>query len=366
MSNSTYSLFIIQPVLTSYRLEFFNELSSNFNSTTIYSIHNSGNGFNNNIKGKFNSIHTLLIGDRAKAYYQKGIISSIIKNKPSAIFLTADLRAIHYFIILIISKMLKIPIFPHGQGLYDKPNPSLIHRVLFKTTIWLSSAYICYTKSAYQTLIGIGVKAEKLSIMDNTIVNEFPVRFEDKKNIDNKLLYIGRLRKGCNLELLFDVMKILEEKNIRLTLDIIGDGEQRAQLESYSNKLELNINFLGAIYDYELISAISKDSMIGIYPGDAGLSVVHYMSLSLVPIVHSNLSKHMGPEPSYVQDNKNGVTFKRNSSQDLSKVLLNLLSDKEKIRLLSVNAFQSYTSLSEPSMASKLLGAMKPFLKGRS
>ena len=355
-------LLIIQPILTNYRKKLFDDLSDNFDKVDIYSIQNSGNGFKHNIEGKFNSIHTPLLGDRTKIYYQKGIIFSIIKNRPTAIFLTADFRAVHYFLILLIAKILDIPIFSHGQGLYDKPNPSLIHRVLFKTTIWLSSSYICYTKSVYQTLIDIGINSNKLSIMDNTIINEFPVRNKEKTNTKNKLLYIGRLREGCNLELLFDAMKVLEDDDIKLTLDIVGDGEKRVELEKYTKKLNLDINFLGAIYNDELISELSKECKIGVYPGDAGLSVVHYMSLSLVPIVHSDLTKHMGPEPSYIKDNENGLIFKRDDKNSLANVVKKTLKEKELSKSLSKNAFNTYKSLLSPTMAEKLMNTMNPYI----
>ena len=206
----------------------------------------------------------------------------------------------------MVANIFKIPVFSHGQGLYNKPKPRLIHRILFKTTIWFSSSYVCYTQSVYDSLINIGIKSHKLSVMDNTIVNDFPITIEEKNNIQNKLLYIGRLREGCNLKLLFDVMKKLEDKEIMLKLDIIGDGHKRKELEEYVETLNIDVTFFGAIYDDEIISNMSKDCKLGIYPGDAGLSVVHYMSLSLIPIVHSDLTKHMGPEPSYIKDGKNG------------------------------------------------------------
>jgi len=204
------NLFVVQPILTSYRKKLFDDLSDNFHKVDIYSDTNIENGFKKDVQGKFNSIHTPFIGKREKIYYQSGIVSSILKNRPTAIYLSADFRALHYFIILIIAKILNIPIFPHGQSLFNKPNPSLIHRILFKTTIWLSSSYICYTKSAAQTLIDIGISPNKLSIMDNTIINDYPITIDDKIDVQDKLLYIGRLRKGSNLELLFNAMKIVE------------------------------------------------------------------------------------------------------------------------------------------------------------
>jgi glycosyltransferase involved in cell wall biosynthesis len=356
-------LLIIQPLIASYRKDLYDELTNYFNVVDVYANLNAKNGFKSNVIGKFNSINTPFIGNREKIYYQVGIISAIFKNKPTAIYLSADFRALHYFIILIVAKILNIPIFPHGQSLFNKPNPSLIHRFLFKFTISLSSSYICYTKSARQTLLDIGIEPNKLSIMDNTIINNYPIEKKEKKEIKNKLLYIGRLRKGCNLKLLFDAIKILSIENLDLSLDIIGDGEEALILKTYAKELKLNINFLGAIYDDKKISELSKEAIIGIYPGDAGLSVVHYMSLSLIPIVHSKLHSHMGPEPSYIIHGYNGFNFIRNNQDSLANCIKSVLSDKNEMKKVSKNAFETYKNLSTPTMATKLIKTMNNFIK---
>lgn len=362
MKKGSY-LLIVQPLIASYRKDFFDELSTHFDEVDIYSNINVDNGFKKNVQGKFNSIHTPIIGKRGKIYYQAGIISAIIKNRPAAIYITADFRAIHYFLILLIAKILRIPIFPHGQGLYNKPNPSLIHRFLFKTTISLSSQYICYTKSTYDSLINIGINPKKLSIIDNTIVNNYPIKPNERQNLKNKIIYIGRLREGSNLELLFDALKILKNEGLELSLDIIGDGEKRAIYDEYVKKLSIDAKFYGAVYDDKKISDISRESKCGVYPGDAGLSVVHYMSLSLVPIVHNDLTKHMGPEPSYIIDNINGITFNRNDANSLAIAIKKVITNDKIYKKISYNAYETYKKLSNPSMAEKFIDIIKPYVK---
>lgn len=357
------NLLIVQPLIASYRKDFFNEISKYFDKTIIFANLQTSNGFQSNVNGDFQKVHTPILGKREKIYYQRGIIKNIIKNKPIAIYLTADFRAIHYYLILLLSKILNIPVFPHGQGLYDKPNPSFIHRFLFKTTISLSSSYICYTQSVYDTLINIGIKSNKLSIIDNTIVNHSPITFK-KKNQENKnkLLYLGRLRKGNNLKLLFEAMKILTTQGLNLSLDIIGDGEEKSELENIAKELNLDIHFLGAIYDDKTISELSKKCIAGVYPGDAGLSVVHYMSLSLVPIVHSDLAKHMGPEPSYIIHSQNGLNFIRSNKDSLASTIKIILEDDILRKNISKNAFKTFEALSKPTMAEKFIKIMQPFL----
>jgi len=107
---------------------------------------------------------------------------------------------------------------------------------------------------------------------------------------------------------------------------------------------------------------LSKDCKVGVYPGDAGLSIVHYMSLSLVPIVHSDLTKHMGPEPSYIKDNENGLMFIRNDKDSLADIIKKVLINKELTKKLSKNAFNTYLVLNSPTMAEKLINIMKPYV----
>ena len=354
-------LLIVQPLIASYRKDLYDDLANYFDKVDVYSNKNIKNGFKNNVTGKFNSVHTPFIGKREKMYYQSGIITYIVKNKPTAIYLSADFRAVHFFLILLVSKVLKIPTFPHGQSLFNKPDPSLVHKLLYKTTVYLCSSYICYTESSRQTLINIGINRSKLAVVDNTIVNNYPVRQEEKKT-KNKLMYIGRLRKNCNLKLLFDAILQLSNDYPDLSLDIIGDGEEVTSLKKYAKELKLSVNFLGAIYDDKLISDFSKECIAGIYPGDAGLSVVHYMSLSLVPIVHSDLSKHMGPEPSYVIHGENGLNFIRGDKLSLVDAIRAVLDDKHLAKNISKKSFQTYQNLSSPKMAYKLIKTINKFI----
>lgn len=356
-------LIVIQPILTSYRKNLFDEISNYFDEVVVYADLNPGNGFKSDVEGVFHKVHTPVFGDRKKIYYQRGIIFSLILNRPTAIFATADFRALHFWIILIISKILKVPFFAHGQGLYDKPSAGVVHKLLFKTITRLSSQYICYTDSVLKTLINIGIDSKELAVIHNTIVNKYPIEPKEKSTKRHRLCYIGRLRDGSGLLLLFEAMKLLRKRGKIIGIDIIGDGEQRSQLEKFAQDFTLDVSFFGAIYDDKIIADISKNATIGVYPGDAGLSIVHYMSLSLVPLVHNSLSQHMGPEASYIEHGVNGFTFSRNDSKSLALSLESLLSDDVLVQNLASAAFNTYLSLSSPSMAEKLFLIMKPYIK---
>lgn len=356
-------LLIIQPLLASYRFSFFNELSQYFENATIMADLKTKEGFNTSFKSlSAEIIHAPILGSRTKFYYQKGLLKQIIKHRPASIFIAADFRAISFWLTLVLSKVLNIPIFTHGQGLYNKPNPGFLQKLLFKTAILFSTKYICYTKFSKQTIEAIGIQYNKLAVMDNTIVNNFPIMPEMKSLKPNRLIYIGRLREGSNLELLFEAMKALKERNVTCSLDIIGDGIKSKEYKSLAQKTEIDVVFHGAVFDDEVISEISKNAVAGVYPGDAGLSIVHYMSLSLIPIAHDDITKHMGPEPSYIENMRNGILFERNNAISLAESINNAISNPSVAKEISNGAYNTYKDLTSKSMAEKLMEAMKPFL----
>ena len=99
---------------------------------------------------------------------------------------------------------------------------------------------------------------------------------------------------------------------------------------------------------------------MGCYPGNAGLSVVHYFSLRLPPIIHDDICSHMGPEPSYVKDGINGILFSKNFkssaiTESLKRVWQMSQVEYEKV---STAAFSEYKRLNSPSMASKMINIL--------
>ena len=64
-----------------------------------------------------------------------------------------------------------------------------------------------------------------------------------------KLLFAGRLESSKGVLVLLEAMKILDDKNIAVNLDILGDGSLLNQCKTLSNQLQksVNIQFLGTL-----------------------------------------------------------------------------------------------------------------------
>ena len=351
-------LLIIQPYLAKYRVDLFNEVSKNYDEINIISSIDKNYKYGLYLKTKFKNILLKRI-NFFYFYLQIGIEINIIKLKPDKIFIAGDFRNLNFWSVLILSKLKSIPLYVHGQGLYKKYKRTYLHKFLFLFMLIFCKKYICYNEFVKKDLLRFNIKSKKLVFLNNSIINPYkspPYKDKNKKDV----VFIGRLRRGSNVTLLFQALKNLKEKhNISLKLKIIGDGEEKANLMKIVKLNKLDVKFYGEIYDLKKITKICKKSQFGIYPGDAGLSIVHFMSLSIVPIIHKNFTRHSGPEPSYV-NKKNGLFFKRQSLSSLTNLLIKISKmSPRNIYDLSKNSYQTYLRLNKVKMSDNLIKILK-------
>src|SRR6202040_3519129 len=83
-----------------------------------------------------------------------------------------------------------------------------------------------------QSFIDHGFSDRKLSVAHNSLINRFPVRPQEKSGEERGILFIGRLRKGSNVQLLVRVVERLRQVDgLQLTLHVIGTGEEAQLLQ---------------------------------------------------------------------------------------------------------------------------------------
>lgn len=348
------AILIIQPYITNYRLPIFKSFSKDYKTILCASVDNSFNVDLDIDDKDFKFIKTeekkLLKG---KLFWQNNLIQYFIEERPDNLFITANPRYLSTWLLLIFAKIKNKKVFLHGQGLYSKENISKSNKIIYALFNRLCDKYICYTNTAKDSLIGLPIY-NKCEVAENSIVNNNAIEKQDISQ--NGILFIGRLRDGSNIEMLIESM-ISINKNNNLSLHIIGGGDSLEKLKSQYNYDW--ITFYGAIYDNSQISEISKKCILGCYPGDAGLSVLHYMSLSLPVVVHSDMKKHMGPEVSYVEENIEGIYFERNNQNSLEESVKKLILDKNKILEMQNNAFIKYKKITTPALSDRFLNIIK-------
>jgi glycosyltransferase involved in cell wall biosynthesis len=353
-------LVVIQPTLSSYRLPVYRELAAEFD-VHIICQQTPDASFGDIDKDSLLSFTMHYVQNKhvlsGMLFWQKGIFNKLKRIQPDKIFIFSNVHFLSTWVLLLRYSFSKVQLFLHGHGLYKQTQLSPVYRFVYNPLIFLSDKYICYNEHVLNCFRSFNFMSSKITYVNNTIDIPSIVKPEDKDPCGNNIMFIGRLRKGSCIDVL---IKAVNEANCSATeiieLHIVGSGAEEENLRKQYNQSW--IKWHGKVYDEAKIASISKSCAFGIYPGDAGLSVVHYMALSLVPVVHDCITKHMGPEPAYVINGYNGLLLDEKNKQDSIVSLINGLGALD-IRKLQRNSHNTFMELSKPSYGSQLIRIFK-------
>ena len=351
---------IIQPLLAAYRLPVFEEMATKVDLSLIVSEPDDSAGYgklivpkNSNIK--FKVVRTLRPFGDVFGMYQRSIISYLLEVRPDAVMIFSNPRYLSFWTTLICCRLLGIRVFPHGHGIFKKAKISIMIRLMYKLIFLLATRYVCYCDYVLKCFGQLNVDESQLAVVENSLVNKSPSPTRYVSPIKNSILFVGRVREGSNLYLLIEaVTELRRYLDTDFELHIVGGGSQFSQLASRVNDVSW-ITLYGEIYDQVEIKNIADQCDIGVYPGDAGLSVVHYMSLGLPSVVHNDYRNHLGPEPTYIEEGVNGVIFSRDNKETLINSLIKLYKAPDLLKKMQLASFNSYVSLINPSQAERFI-----------
>jgi glycosyltransferase involved in cell wall biosynthesis len=97
-----------------------------------------------------------------------------------------------------------------------------------------------------EQLLGSGVAAERVVVVDNPIPREMPMpRARDIRSATPRLLFLGRISHEKGLDVLLRALSLTAD--LPWALDVMGDGPQRRESEELARSLSLadRVHFLG-------------------------------------------------------------------------------------------------------------------------
>lgn len=199
------------------------------------------------------------------------------------------------------------------------------------------------TKKAAEILISHTPIRNVLAISCGINANQFASASE-VASANRRILYVGRLDYEKRVNILIEAFSLLP-KDLDLSLELVGDGNERQSLEAWAGELGVadRTIFRGHITDAELPSAYAR-STVFVMPSIAELQSIATLEAmaSGRPIIAANAAAL----PHLVHDGENGFLFEPNAAEDLAAKLERLfrLSDGE-LKLLgqaSLHLIQSH------------------------
>jgi glycosyltransferase involved in cell wall biosynthesis len=212
---------------------------------------------------------------------------------------------------------------------------------------WILSEYLM---SKYKTKNSVLIRSSSIKKEDISLPNTI--------NLEKiALVFVGRFAEEKNPHIPILVVKKLKEKGYNVNLNLVGDGELKANMEELIQKLGLNENvkMFGWIKDRKELFEILKGSDILVFtskPGEGlGLTILEAMSQGL-PVI---ATKCGGPEE-VIEDGINGYLVNYSTDEDIVNQFV------EKIEFLIKNP-EIYEQISKNNLEKAKEWTMEKFSK---
>ncbi|MDP9185893.1 MAG: glycosyltransferase [Verrucomicrobiota bacterium] len=290
-------------------------------------------------------------------YIQRERFSEVIISTPGLIGLTA----------LLAAKMLNL----QTSGIYHTDFPQYV-RILTEDS-FLESVTWRYMHWFYGQLDTVFVNSEeyreswikrgfdpaKLKIFPRGLDTELfhPTRrdpgFFEKfgaKNGQVRLLYVGRVSREKDLDLLAEAYRRLRDEGLSIQLCVVGHGP-------YSHEFSQSLPealFTGYLTGKELAAAYASADIF-VFPSttDTFGNVIIEAQASGVPVIVSDSG---GPKE-LVENNRNGLITKSHDVEDLTRAIRELVADPERRKRMGDRARESVIDRTWPSAFRKFWAA---------
>lgn len=246
----------------------------------------------------------------------------------------------------------KVYFWTHGWYGKESYLKSLIKKVYFK----LAAGVITYGDYARNLMIKEGFKSDKLWAIHNSLnydeqlkirqtlseTNIFSSHFD---NNNKTLIFIGRLTPVKRLDLLLEALSLLLHEGHRFNLVLVGNGEMKGALESFTrdNGLSANVWFFGECYDEYKNAELIYNADLCVAPGNVGLTAIHSMMFGTPVATHNNFPYQM-PEFEAIKENETGFFFQQDDPRSIANNIVNWFishKDREAIRAACMKEIDS-------------------------
>lgn len=270
-------------------------------------------------------------------YLYSLFIPFAIRNELDDIVLIKQNQLQGSWVTIILKILTKKPLFTRtGYDVFkfsvhrkDFVLKRIFYYFLTQVALLVSNVYSVTSKTEEDFLKKYFIKTNKLVLLPNFIKkNSHPDILSRELN---KILCVGRLEEQKNYPLIFKTFL-----NSDFTIDIAGTGQERNNLEILSNKLCIDVNFLGQVENTELEFLYEQYSFfvsLSKFEGNPK-SVLEAMSKGCVVFL-SNIKNHI----ELVENEKNG--FIVNNNFDVVEKIKSLLNNKDDMKKVSKNAYSS-------------------------
>ncbi len=317
---------IIQRVLPSYRLSFFDMLAQSCDgglslfagqARPSESISTS----QSLIFARYSEAENLhLFSGGAYLCWQRGLENWLDEWDPDCLIIEANPRYLSSRLAQKWMKRRDRPIIGWGLG---AGNSSALLSRWRKNFILSFDAMIAYSDAGKASYEKLGFDPEHIYVAPNAVVSSPKGGKARKSNSHNKeknVLFVGRLQTRKKVDLLIRACANLPE-SLQPNLRIVGEGPEKNSLVELARQIFPKCKFTGALFGKDLESEFEKADLF-VLPGTGGLAIQQAMSFGIAIIA----GEGDGTQNDLV-DEENGWLLKSDDLAELTSTLKQSLSD---------------------------------------
>lgn len=368
---------IVQRVLTSYRVPFFDKLAeATEEDVSVF----AGQPMEQETikvsealkKAKlYKANNRYLGGEQRYVLWQSNVLSWLREYNPDVLVVEANPRLLSHWLAIHWMHRRNRPVLGWGLGELPRAGFGLfvaMRRLLARRLMRTFDGLIAYSSKAKADYIAAGVSAERVFVAHNSIdtseSEQYLFKLSDlkwrtewcKKNqLDPQLpiiVFVGRLIAAKRVDLLIRACVPLFD---RCQLLIVGDGPFRIELERMASPFGKRVCFVG----YQSGEALARcfiASDLFVLPGAGGLALHQAMSYGK-PVIASFGD---GTEADLIRDGYNGYHFRFGDVDDLTHKIYQLLLNPEQIKKMGeVSLAIVRNEINLENMAARFLQAVE-------
>lgn len=235
----------------------------------------------------------------------------------------------------------------------------------------IGNGLLLYGNRAKKILSEMGIPESKMhviynsldyrrsKILRNSFSEEELLNFREQlfgKRDCFQILFIGRLTKRKKIDQLLRAAAILLEKGRRISILIVGAGEQYNELKMLANDLEIdnNLVFYGESYNEDENSRLISSSDLCVSPGEVGLTAIQALSYGTPVMTHNDFDNQM-PEVEAIVEGYSGAFFDRDNIEDMAIRIEEWIQNNRDRNIVRKNCFKVIDELYNPIEQARLI-----------
>lgn len=298
-----------------------------------------------------------------KCFVQWPAVKVALLKNCDLIILWGGINIVSNYLAIILAKITKKKVFLWGHGAYG--DEKFFRKVLRMAMYIFADHQFTYGERGAE-IVKQWLPRKKVTPIYNSLdfkrLNAIYLKLDDTR-LKWDFIFVGRITKVKNLELLFQALRIAKRDEKEYSVIIVGSGENEAALKKLAVrfKIEKNIFWAGPCYDDIVLAKYFKQSRFCISPGNIGLMAMHAFYFRTPVITHGRMEKQM-PEAEVVVHRKNGLFFEYENAEDLYKVMDH--STKVELSAYSDQAYESVRKRFTPLAQSNIFwSVIKDYLE---